>query len=519
MSNSENNSYASSQQTNGYPAFIFLVLICSLGFLLFFPNTLPLHDYPSHIARLFILHLDGSDPVIANHIQVNWIYVANLALEIFTYPLHYITDADTSGRIFILLGFLLTASGTIFLHRTLGGRGPWPYVIFLFLINDIFLYGFLSFLLSMGLVLWVYAFWLRAQSKSMLFKLAVFSPVAFFLLTCHLFAFCVYALLVGSYEIAALIKRLRQKQGFFTENLIAGALHFVPAFILFILASDTSEDGVALIYIFPDLMRKLSGLAGTSSWYEIRLQLVLIGLGIAALLLMWKKGNLKLAPNMWVYLVLGIVFTVIVPESIFGTAYLDYRMPVAILPALIAAIQIKEGSINDRLFLTAVAALCLLQYAYVGYNWKKYDRLYDDLFVVTEQLEPGDTLLHLNVAPKRFTKNLAPPLTFTVNNLVDRKRIITPFLFADPRQQPIRYLEDPQLPEIIRARIVHFGDKEFAELQKALVDPNALEFDYLLTTGLKDKWAPDPEKWTPVARKSIYRLYKSAPAQITDHAK
>ena len=112
-------------------------------------------------------------------------------------------------RIFICVGFLIGASGTIYLHRTLGGKGIWPYFVFLFLINDILAFGFLSFVFFKWTSRMGFAFWIKAKEMNIWAKLCLFTVATMILLTAHLFAFCVYALLVGSYEIAAFIERYK----------------------------------------------------------------------------------------------------------------------------------------------------------------------------------------------------------------------------------------------------------------------------------------------------------------------
>ena len=126
----------------------------------FLPDELPLQDYPPHIARLYILHAGTLNETISAYFGVNWHFVANLALEIFTYPLIEVFSPDIAGRIFICTSFFILTSGTIWVHRALGGKGYWPYLSFLFLYSDVLIYGFIAFLFSCGLALWAFALWL-----------------------------------------------------------------------------------------------------------------------------------------------------------------------------------------------------------------------------------------------------------------------------------------------------------------------------------------------------------------------
>ena len=408
-------------------------------------------------------------------------------------------------RIFICVGFLIGASGTIYLHRTLGGKGIWPYFVFLFLINDILAFGFLSFVFSNGLVAWVFAFWIKSKEMNVWAKLCLFTVATMLLLTAHLFAFCVYALLVGSYEIAAFIERYKDKNTLFSNNFIIGAAQFIPSFILFFLTRTVSS-GVP--FSAGSIMAKLSGLASLISLYFIELQLIVIALIGIFIVFMLIKKKAQIASRMYVFIILSFVFFIIAPGDAFGSFFLDRRMPIAFLFPLIASIQFKPVKINYSLCWGALVAVCLSQYAYVGYKWTIFDRQYNDLYVAAKDLEAGDKLLHFNMEKDSFSDNFAPPVIRFPEHLMLTKGVISPYVFADPRHQPISYhgpiakgaAEYPSIPQ--------YDEERIEKLRIALDAELYLDYDYLLLTDFDKDFLAASKWWQPYAEEGIFKIYK-----------
>ena len=495
-----------------FPDFIFTGLILSLWFLLFYPEIVPFWDYPPHLSRLHILKLDGMDPIIEKYFSVDWNYVPNLALDLFSYPLLQFLEADAVIRIFICAGFLISASGTIYLHRALGGKGLWPYVVFLFLINDILVFGFLSFVFSNGLAVWAFAFWIKSRKIHYWRKLCIFALVALALLTAHLFAFCVYALLVGSYEIAALFERYKDKEKIFSANFVIGALHFLPSLLLFFLISETSDNAPISV---GTVMQKLAGLASVVSLYDIDIQLAVVALICIFIILLLLSKGANVAPRMYVFMIFGILLFIVAPGSAFGSFFLDHRMPIGLLLPFIASIQFKEIRMKTSYCWMALVVACLTQYIYIGIQWEKFDRIYSDMFVVTNDLKAGDKLLHYTLEKERFSENIAPPLIRLPEHLLVTKGVISPFVFADARHQPISYhgpvplgvggypmfrLFDKNSMQIDSIRIKKFKDDLDAEL--------SVDMDYLLLIDFDREFIAQSKVWQLYSDEGVFRLYK-----------
>ena len=475
------------------------------------PNNLPLQDYPPHIARLYILHDGMLNETISAYFGANWHFVTNLALEIFTYPLVKLFSPDIAGRIFICTSFFMLTSGTIWVHRALGGKGYWPYLSFLFLYSDVLIYGFMAFLFSCGLALWTFALWLKMRKSQAMLQLILFTALSLLLLVSHLFAFCFYALMLGSYELSRLIQRKKAGENLINATFLMGVLHFLPAILLFIATSETAD--AAAIYILGSVKSKLSGMAALISLYNIKLQLALIWVSGFILYILRDKGKVKSHENMRIFLGLALIIFLVSPVKAFASFYLDYRMPSAFIFATLASVVTHNiSSKNTRVCVGLLMALCLTQYAYIGAKWVSYDASYEELYDVTEDLQAGDTLLHVTMSKSVIAKNLAQPYAHTPSWLLISKNVITPYIFADPRHQPIYYKQDlsrTHRSDYIDAIIPYQENEELSEEFDELNSEKFTQFKYLLLINFPQEFMQKSKIWQHQKSLGPYILYKN----------
>src|SRR5690349_17318501 len=188
----------------------------------------PLVDYPNHLARIWVLVQNGALPELAQNYVVAWRLLPNLAMDLIVPALAQIMPLEIAGRLFIALTMLSLLAGTMTLHRALYGRlGLWPLSALLFLYNAALFWGFLNCLFGIGMFLLAFSGWISSRDWRTALRILAFSVIASLLLILHLFAFCLYALAVGSYELG---QRLRERpvslRGFL--RLCAAGLQFAP---------------------------------------------------------------------------------------------------------------------------------------------------------------------------------------------------------------------------------------------------------------------------------------------------
>src|SRR5689334_1083468 len=119
------------------------VLIC---------DTLPLFDYPNHLARLHILVAWPDSAPLQRFYAVDWRPLPNLAMDFLVPLLAKAMPLAWAAKVFVLATLLLIAGGGAALHRALfAGWSAWPCLVFLLLYGRMLLWGFLNYLFGLGL--------------------------------------------------------------------------------------------------------------------------------------------------------------------------------------------------------------------------------------------------------------------------------------------------------------------------------------------------------------------------------
>ncbi|MBM3488403.1 MAG: hypothetical protein FJX67_17525 [Alphaproteobacteria bacterium] len=128
---------------------------------LFAVETIPLDDYPNHLARMHILVEHARTPALQTFYDVRWAAFPNLAMELVVVPLAALVPVELAGRLFLAATLVLLVAGVAAVHRALTGRwSAWPAAAFLLLYNDTLLFGFVNYLFALGLALLSFAAWI-----------------------------------------------------------------------------------------------------------------------------------------------------------------------------------------------------------------------------------------------------------------------------------------------------------------------------------------------------------------------
>jgi hypothetical protein len=352
----------------------------------------PLVDFPSHLVRMAIL----ADPAETPNYVVHWRVVPNLAMDLIVPTLGGLVGIETAGRLFIAATLCLLAAATILLHRALYGRvGLWPLAAFLFLYNKVFYYGFMNYLFGLGVALLCFGLWIMIRSRSLPIRLVLFSILASLIFVMHLFAFGVYGLLIGSYELG----RLWADRPITAKRLayfVALFVQFVPAVAFWLSAA---RGGVAHYTEYGDLVDKVIALMVPLDFGGIFTSM-LAPVVILSALILWRRGVIRIAPVMAWPILACIITAVLMPNYLYGSWGADFRLPAA-LPFL--AIGATEPVVTrqwaGRLAAAGMVGLLVLRVASVTLVWRQMDRDYAE-FRTAAQALPRDA--HLLVAQLPF---------------------------------------------------------------------------------------------------------------------
>ncbi|HOW42792.1 MAG TPA: hypothetical protein PLF03_03920 [Candidatus Omnitrophota bacterium] len=426
------------EKQNKITFFVFISLLFISLIPLFATKVLPLYDYPNHMVRLHIIHNINTNPVLGQFYTVNWQLLPNLAFDIIGLFFTMIFGADTAGRIFVGLIFIIISTGTVALHYALYKKvSPWILIVFLFLYNEVLLVANLSYLFSVGFFLWVTALWIIFRKQKTWVNIAVFSTITFLLFISHLYGFCLYGLVVVGYELK---QHQNAKKSFFrpSKYLILSIAQFVPSLLLYFFVSPTSTSAGSHRIGFASLIEKVISWSYIIDFYHPPLQLVvacLLLLGGAYLI--WRR-DIVFAKDMLFSAIILFVAFLFAPTGIIGTYFVSQRLPVAITFFLIACISIPHFNTRFRRIIPfAISLLVIIHTGFIYSKWQSFQPIYEDFFNAMNKVERASTIITVIANNGSWHKTLEPSLLYASCFSVIEKPIFVSSLFVYKTQQPL----------------------------------------------------------------------------------
>jgi hypothetical protein len=491
----------------------------------------PLTDYPNHLARCYVLAFGNSDPVLHRMFSAHWQIIPNIGVDLLLPALMRVFAPLIAGKIMLALCLLLPASGAVALsYAYFRQRSFWQIAAGFAAFNALFLMGFMNFEISIGIALWGAAGWIAYREKypiatvllSMLFGTLVF----FF----HLFGFCLFALLIGSYEMSLLLDldlRTRRDQRIAATRVV----YFAEALLVpVILYAASPLEHVDSAPGWPHLGQKVSALfvpfLDYSSLFDIMTAVPVIGFLIACLIA--KRVRLSRAALICCSFLL-LAFA-IVPRSFKGVYFVDTRLPVMMGFMLFAGF-LPRGLPSRRWTAVGflIAALFVARIGFITSVWVHSQRDIQDVREVISSVTPGSRVMAADVVPKdnpawfasmpmgRRLPELTPTYWHLASFVLLDRRAFWETIFSVDSQQPIR-IEEPYRdlraiesppPNYISLATTHIPAADL-ERFPFLVDWSH-KFDYVLI--LNAEGAPGLEHFVPehlrlISRRGIAALFK-----------
>lgn len=296
----------------------------------------PVLDYPNHLARYFVLaHPD--DPILSQVYAPHWRILPNLGMDVIGAALLKVSSVHVGGRILLALSLLMPVIGAIVYHRVVFGRfSYWSLASGVVAYNAVFFLGFMNFLLSLGLALIGAAAWiaLRRRNRNVAAVVigAAFAALTFF---SHIFGVALFALLIGSEEMARIVRARRDDAPVFREMAVSAlllTLALAPAVALY-LASPLSEAGAG-VGPWRGLAKMWDLFAPVMTTSEV---VTMLSVGALLIALGLVTSGARLAPALPLTLVVLAAGFVIVPAMYKGGSFLDIRL------AVMAAVLLFAG--------------------------------------------------------------------------------------------------------------------------------------------------------------------------------
>jgi hypothetical protein len=437
---------------------LFLALFVVAAIPVFSCDSLPLFDYPNHLARMHILRDLSHSPTLQQFYEVAWRPLPNLAMDAIVPVLGRVMPLAWAGKVFVLLTLFLLACGPAILHRVLfGAWSAWSCLAFLLLYSRTLLWGFLNYLFGLGLALVALALWLALARRPVALRLVAGVVLGLALFFAHLLAFGLYGVMVMGYEAGRILRgRASLRQGL--ADLVIAGLGFLPALGVLVLGSPTSMSGEVR---WGHLARKIDLLFSVFDNYDRGFDIACFVLVMLALLFVFWRGWARIAPDIAVPLGLLAVVYLAMPSQLATASGSDHRIPLLIGLVVIAGSRWVGPAAPQRLFLAAALLMFLLRLAVVTASWTESDRIYASLLPAVDAIPVGSRVA---VAyPAEALNSEAAPLAHFPTLAILRRDAFVPTLFAFPTQQPVllrpayRLLADRLPPERLWAAFVAGG--------------------------------------------------------------
>jgi hypothetical protein len=437
-------------------ALLFAALFAAAAVPVLICDTLPLFDYPNHLARMHILADLARSPDLQRFYAIQWRPVPDLAMDAIVPALAHVIPLDWAGKAFVLTTLLLLLGGTVLLHRVLSGAwSAWPCLAFLLLYSRILLWGFLNYLFGLGLALCAVAGWIALRRRSPALRLVLGVVAALALFFAHLLAFGLYGVLVMGYEAGEALRRRRGWRSAAGALALAGAA-FVPALLILFVATPGAIGG-AVRYGHP--LRKVDLLFSVFDNYSRPFDVACFVVVVLALIFLFARRWVRLAPAMTVPLTLLVVAYMAMPSQLATASGADHRIPLLLGLVLVAGSDWAAPRARARrIVLIAALALFSVRLGVVTAVWRESDRLYASLLPALDELPAGSRVA---VAyPPEALNSEATPLAHFPTLAVVRRDAFVPTLFAFATQQPValrpeyRALADRLAPERLWAGLV-----------------------------------------------------------------
>ena len=359
----------------------------------------PLVDYPNHLTRMWILAQNGAVPELAQNYVVAWRLLPNLAMDLVVPALAQIMPLEIAGRLFIALTMLSLLAGTMTLHRALHGRlSAWPLSALLFLYNAALFWGFLNCLFGIGMFLLAFGGWISSRGWRARPRIVTFSAVASLLLILHLFAFCLYALAVGTYEIGLWLReRQVSLRGFLT--LCAAGLQFVPGSMLWLASLWNFR---ASYTRYGDLAAKAYAMQAPFTFGPtvIPLDRAVLIFSLGFLMVAIIARVLKPVPEMRLPLIAMVLAAAAMPTWLSSSWLSDIRLPVALPFVLIASTRLDAARFRAAVWFAALAVVLLSVRVWaVSETWRDLDRRFAEFRSASQAIAPGARLLIVGDEP------------------------------------------------------------------------------------------------------------------------
>lgn len=365
--------------------------------------VLPLIDHYNHLVRFYVLaHLDSS-PLLQQYYRAKWSITPDIGLDVLAIPLLRVAPPLAAAHLIILGILALLYSGALYFNRALTGQRSLLVAVLLLplLYSYILNWGFINFLLGLGIVFWSGGWWLTHRRDPRIgVPVACLLALATFL--SHGVAFAMYGILLVFLEIGIFLESQERDVRALARALGWVAIQAVVPVLLFIWwrlnAVPLSIPGFSGGPLPPpphNGLYRLKGILrveeGPAYWFDIA---TFFGQTFFAFFLL-ASGRIGIARKAWPLIAISILLAAAVPSEMFGVFYISDRVPLFAAFCLLGALCLTRAQWTrwTRFACAALVAIAFARIGAIAADWSGYAQDYREFQSVAEKIPPGSMTL------------------------------------------------------------------------------------------------------------------------------
>jgi hypothetical protein len=336
---------------------LLIALVLLFAVPLVYPPIPPLVDVLGHMGR-YRVELDvAHSPLLQQFYSYRWAAIGNLGVDALVKLLGPLVGLEPAVKLIVLAIPPLTVAGLLWVAREVHGRMP-PTAFFAlpFAYAHPFLFGFVNYALAMALALIAFGLWLRlGRLGRTRLRAILFVPISLIIFFCHTYGWGGLGLLCFSAEA---VRQHDRGIGWFRAGVKAALHALVLALPLVIMLAWRSETHGGGTHGWFNWTFKWAWLltAFRDRWKILDIASVAIVPAVLAFAILHPK--LTFSRNLAFSGLVLVAAFVVLPWTVFGSAYADMRLVPYMLAILLLAIRFR-GAVEPKLG-TALAAAGLL---------------------------------------------------------------------------------------------------------------------------------------------------------------
>ncbi|MCA0319418.1 MAG: hypothetical protein LCH88_15255 [Proteobacteria bacterium] len=439
-----------------------------------------LQDFPNHLSRIEIARAIN-DPAIAANYELLPLRPGNAAFDVVVTFLSAFMPPVEAGRLYVIVALVMIATGALALRRAFGL--PIDIVALAglpFIYSASFSYGFLPYLMGMGLALHCMALWVRADGWPPGARWLL-APAAMLLAATHFYTLGIFAIFAAAETWQRRAGWTMWRSGWFWLRGLSDGLVLVPAVLFLFWAADTDKlaGTQAIEWSLEKPIQFFTTALGFGPWW---MSLVALGAWAAIVGLAARRSRRYVDPRAVLAAAAMVAAFVVMPHRLGDLYSVDWRILNCAAPVFLAGLRLDlpEAAIaRMRLQLLGFMGALALALSWV---WLPAAAARADVLAITEQIPPGSRLFWSVADPgtAAWVSSAGYGLYHAASHAAAVRRILVSTTFALPGQHPLRF-RDPLLRQGGNLSMLSASDlKRDLTHHKVRVASIVTRFDYAL---------------------------------------